>query len=110
MEGDAHAARETAGQLEKFPQGPIETFNVGCYLSLLFGEVRGLTSHGPDLDYLQRTLVGRAVDQLRKAKNSGSHLSVATADTDLDPLRDQPEFRLLLLDLTMPADPFAAAR
>jgi hypothetical protein len=30
------------------------------------------------------------------------------ADTDLDPIRSRPDFRLLLLDLAMPADVFAA--
>jgi hypothetical protein len=29
------------------------------------------------------------------------------ADTDLDPLRSRPEFRLLMMDLAMPAEPFA---
>jgi hypothetical protein len=29
------------------------------------------------------------------------------ADTDLDPLRDREDFRLLMLDLAMPSDPFA---
>jgi hypothetical protein len=28
----------------------------------------------------------------------------------LDPLRDREDFRLLMMDLAMPAEPFAAAR
>jgi hypothetical protein len=32
------------------------------------------------------------------------------SDTDLDPLRGRGDFQLLLMDLAMPADPFAAAR
>jgi hypothetical protein len=32
------------------------------------------------------------------------------ADADLDPLRDRPDFRLLIMNLAMPADPFAPAR
>ena len=28
----------------------------------------------------------------------------------LDPLRDRPDFRLLMMDLAFPADPFARAR
>ncbi len=31
-------------------------------------------------------------------------------ESALDPLRDRTDFRLLMTDLAMPADPFAAAR
>jgi hypothetical protein len=31
-------------------------------------------------------------------------------DDALDPLRDREGFRLLMMDLAIPADPFAAAR
>jgi hypothetical protein len=30
-------------------------------------------------------------------------------ESALDPLRDRDDFRLLMMDLAMPADPFAAA-
>ena len=29
------------------------------------------------------------------------------ADTDLDPIRSRPDYQMLVLDLAMPADPFA---
>ena len=31
-------------------------------------------------------------------------------ESALDPLRDRTDFRLLMMDLAMPAEPFAAAR
>ena len=34
---------------------------------------------------------------------------VYRAESALDPLRDRDDFRLLMMDLAMPADPFAAA-
>jgi hypothetical protein len=52
-----------------------------------------------------------AMTRLHKAVAVG-YLSVdafRTADA-LDPLRDRPNFQLLLMDLAMPADPFDAAR
>ena len=36
-------------------------------------------------------------------------LNWMNSDSDLDPLRSRPDFRLLMMDLAMPADPFARA-
>jgi hypothetical protein len=51
------------------------------------------------------------VDTLRRAVAAGyrdyAHMQT---DADLDPLRSRRDFQLLMMDLAMPADPFAAAR
>jgi hypothetical protein len=50
----------------------------------------------------------RAIDSLRKAVGMG-YRSMQTYRTDdaLDPLRARDDFRLLMMDLAMPADPFS---
>jgi hypothetical protein len=56
-------------------------------------------------------LAGRAVDTLRQAAAAGYvNLANFQTDTDLDALRDRQDFRDFLLDLAMPANPFAATR
>jgi serine/threonine-protein kinase len=50
----------------------------------------------------------RAMAALRRAVAAGYRdLAYLRTDTDLDPLRGRDDFRLLMLDLAMPADPFA---
>jgi serine/threonine-protein kinase len=50
----------------------------------------------------------KAMASLRKAVAMGSrHLEWFRSEPGLDPLRDRADFRLLLLDLAFPADPFA---
>jgi len=50
----------------------------------------------------------RAMDVLRRAVANGyRNLPRLERDPDLDPLRQRPDFRLLMLELAFPADPFA---
>jgi len=50
----------------------------------------------------------RAIDVLRRAVANGyRNLPRFERDPDLDPLRKRPDFRLLMLELAFPADPFA---
>jgi hypothetical protein len=50
----------------------------------------------------------KALALLQLAAASGSSDPAAYRnETALDPLRGRPDFRLLLMDLDMPADPFA---
>ena len=53
-----------------------------------------------------------AVARLRKALEAGySNLVwVRTGDPDLKPIRTRPDFQALLMDVSMPVEPFAAAR
>ena len=50
----------------------------------------------------------RAMDRLRRAVGMGyRNFDAFRTEVALDPLRDRADFRLLILDLAMPADPFA---
>jgi hypothetical protein len=52
-----------------------------------------------------------AIRLLREAVHSGYRAATNyRTETALDPLRDRPDFRLLMLDLAFPKDPFAAGR
>jgi hypothetical protein len=45
---------------------------------------------------------------LREAVGMGyRNLDAFRTEDALDPFRDRPDFRLLMMDLAMPADPFA---
>lgn len=58
-----------------------------------------------------RALEDRATDNLRRAIKAGfQELPPLKQDACLGSLRGRPDFRLLLLDLAMPSDPFAPGR
>ena len=53
----------------------------------------------------------RAIALLRRAIAKGYHNADEVAsEPALRPLRDRPDFRLIMMDLAMPSDPFARAR
>jgi hypothetical protein len=88
---------------------PVLLYNVACYRALLAG-VAGVAGSG--LTAAQgRDEADRAMDALRGAVAAGFRLLAhMRVDTDLDALRDRADFQLLLMDLAMPADPFARTR
>jgi hypothetical protein len=43
-------------------------------------------------------------------ERSGYLDATSSTNPDFDPLRSRPDFRLLMMDLAMPAVPFAPAR
>jgi hypothetical protein len=56
----------------------------------------------------RRERADRAMEALRRAVAQGyTFPAIITRDIDLDPLRPRPDFQLLMMDLAMPADPFA---
>jgi eukaryotic-like serine/threonine-protein kinase len=58
---------------------------------------------------LSRSQAGRAMSALRQAVARGYHsLDALRTDPCLDPIRDLPEFELLMLDLQFPVSPFSA--
>jgi serine/threonine-protein kinase len=100
-EGDARAAAATAGRMEELARGPVEHFNCACYLSLLFKDVQGAAKPGPDRDALTRTLPGRALAQLRKAREAGMRdVGVMLGDADFDPIRTREEFQALCREVS----------
>jgi serine/threonine-protein kinase len=105
MGGDARAAAATAARLEEFAGESMEHFNAACYLSLLFKDVQDSAKPGAERDELTRTLVGRAIAQLRKAKETGLEgVGVLLVDSDFDPIRGREEFRAFRREVA-PAKP-----
>jgi serine/threonine-protein kinase len=81
-------------------------YNLACYRSLLSGIAAqpGSGMTGSDA----RRLGAQAVEALRRAVAAGlQDLDYMRRDSDLDPLRSLSDFRLLLMDVAMPDDPFA---
>jgi serine/threonine-protein kinase len=89
---------EALGALKR-PHGPA-TYDLACALALL----SAATPAGPGRD----DTAGRAMAALRRAIDAGYRdFPHIRSDPDLDPLRPRADFPLLLMDLAMPAEPFA---
>jgi serine/threonine protein kinase/tetratricopeptide (TPR) repeat protein len=80
-------------------------YNLACYQALL---ARPAEASGSGFSAEEvRVCADRAMDTLRRAVAAGfRHLAHMQADTDLDPLRNRPDFKLLMMDLAFPAEPF----
>ena len=96
--------------LENHPQPePVDLYNLACYRAHLavladVGAVGNL-SPGQDLRHQQAEA---AMTALRRAIAAGyKNLPDIVRDPDLDPLRSRSDFQLLMMDLAMPAIPFA---
>jgi hypothetical protein len=78
---------------------PGSRYNLACDLALLIP-----VSPADQREHLAR----RALEELRLACASGyANFANIKADDDLDPLRDRDDFKLFVLDIEMPANPFA---
>src|SRR5262249_45824006 len=76
----------------------------GCHA--LLGAAAGLPGSGLAAEDGPIEL-GRGMDALRRAVAAGYRdVTWMRRDPDLEPLRSRPDFRVLLLDLAFPADPF----
>jgi eukaryotic-like serine/threonine-protein kinase len=85
---------------------PDDLYNLACNRSLLAG-MAGVPDSGVSAD-VGKAEADRAMEALRKAVNGGYRdLAHMRTDADLDPLRDRDDFRLLLMDLALPDNPFA---
>ena len=101
--GDAAAAAATARRVEDLAVTPRNHYNAACYLALAVKEA-GPAPWASDL-------AARAVAQFRMALDGGyQNRALIARDRDLDSLRSRPDFQLLVMDLAMPADPFASGR
>ncbi len=84
----------------------LDLYNLACAYANLstLGEL-GTT---PSTSAEREALADQAMDALRRSIGAGmTDLNVMDGDHDLDPLRDRPDFRSLMLDRGFPSDPFA---
>jgi serine/threonine-protein kinase len=108
--GAAGNLRQATAAYESMPRREPETaFFEGCchaQLSVLAGrEGSGVSAAEGE------TEAAAAIRSLREAVRSGYRAAIDyRTETALDPLRDRPDFRLLMMDLAMPAKPFATGR
>jgi tetratricopeptide (TPR) repeat protein len=102
--------RQVVAILEQLPRPtPENLYDLACYHALLSEalERQGLASSVAE----GRAAGDQAMRRLREAVAAGFlNLAHMRADPDLDPLRSRLDFQLLMMDLSFPADPFAAAR
>jgi serine/threonine-protein kinase len=102
--------RRAVALMERFPTDSAGyLYNLACYHALLAGVA---AEPGSGMSAAEgRAEADRAMDTLQRAVAMGYRgLVVMQTDTDLNPLRDREDFRQLMLDLAMPADPFAWGR
>ena len=106
-----HAFQRTVDLLESVPQlDPTNSYQLAANLALCVSLIgAGPTVAAPDdetqlspTDRLRRQVYGtRAVAALGQAvAGGGASLDVCRSDSDLDPLRDRPDFQKLLKEMT----------
>jgi tetratricopeptide (TPR) repeat protein/tRNA A-37 threonylcarbamoyl transferase component Bud32 len=109
----ADAADAALAELAAVPvHEPVERYDAACYLARCVSVLRakGGSPDGP-LAARERVYADRAMANLRQSTEEGFRLFAhMDRDPDLDPLRDRPDFRLLMLDLAFPHEPFARTR
>jgi hypothetical protein len=107
LAGAVADARKALSLYEGLPSRTVEDwFETACVHAAL----AGLAGSGVPAAEAERE-ADAAMALLRKAVGLGYRDADAVhAEEALDPLRSRDDFRLLMLDLTFPADPFAAAR
>jgi tetratricopeptide (TPR) repeat protein len=108
--GAAAEARRGLGLLEEMaPQSVEDFFEMACCHAALAGldEAGGSNeSHGQG-----QTQANQAIDLVRRAIGLGfRNLAAIRAEAALGSLRDRDDFRLMIMDLAMPTEPFAAHR
>jgi serine/threonine-protein kinase len=84
---------------------PIQLYNTACYLAL--ASTITDPAEGPAGVDCQRRDADRAMDTIRRAIGRGWGGAELRTDPDFDSLRSRPDFRVLLMDLAFPTDPFA---
>jgi hypothetical protein len=86
-----------------------EWFEIACAHAALAGLAGRAGSGVSAAEAVTETDAAMAL--LRKAIAMGYRaVRVSRIEDALDPLRDREDFKLFMMDLAMPADPFAAAR
>jgi serine/threonine-protein kinase len=106
-EATATYYRKAIALLDGLPaRTPEDDYNLACYHSSLAG-LAG--QPGSAITAAEgRAESDHAMADLRRAAGAGFRmLSLIAFDHDLDPLRSRTDFQLLMMDLTMPTDPFS---
>ena len=86
-----------------------EWFETACCHAALEGQAGQAGSGVPAAEGEDHA--SEAISLLRKAAGAGyRNASALRIESALDPLRDRPDFRLLVMDLAFPAEPFAQRR
>ncbi len=104
----AEASRATLDRVELWPSDPSELYDVARSLSSCIPLVgRGRVDLTLEQQSERRRYSDRAFELIRRAVHCG-FMDIARMKSDyaLDPIRSRSDFNLLLLDLTLPADPF----
>jgi tetratricopeptide (TPR) repeat protein len=84
----------------------MELYNLACTYATL-STLRELGTI-PSTSAKREALADRAMNALRRSLATGmTDFNMMDHDNDLDPLRDRPDFRALMLDRVFPVDPFA---
>jgi tetratricopeptide (TPR) repeat protein len=99
--------RQTVAALEQLPTlYPVDLYNLACSHAIL-ASVAAEPGSGLTTDERQ-TEADRAIQWLRRAIAAGYRkVNLIQTDPDLEPLRSRPDFRLLMMDLEFPDDPFS---
>jgi tetratricopeptide (TPR) repeat protein len=85
---------------------PWDLYNLACFLAL--ASTVADPAEGSAATQRQRRDSDQAVATIRRAIARGyAHSDYLKTDPDLDSLRSRPDFQLLMMDLTFPAEPFS---
>ena len=100
--------RQSIADLERLEKPtPIDLYDMACCRSLISGARSepgsGLTAAEGQAE-AERAVAGSAPCLRRRLCESPGF---ATGDPDLKPIRSHPDFQLLMMDMTFPAQPFA---
>jgi hypothetical protein len=84
----------------------MDLYNLACAYSRL--STLGESSASPPTSRAHGDMAVRAMDTLGRALAAGmTDYALMDRDRDLDPLRERPDFRALVLDRSFPSQPFA---
>jgi hypothetical protein len=96
---DVAGCRRTAELWEKLHRtDPRSLYNAACYRAVVVAVIRA-SDKSPAAVQKARAEADRAMDWLQKAIAAGyNNVALMKKDSDLDPLRDRPDFQALLAE------------